>query len=353
MAALKAIAAFIALIVIVVVVWYFVYGLPTLPKTTTTTTTPGGTTTTGNNLNTTTSSIVYSSSCSQVNYLTKAVNSTTNIQCAWTGGALGLWVESGNSKNEQVTIMGISDHKIYVNQSANYQCFAFYKNFTAPAQNYAITFKSGPWINATNSTQCTYAGVIINTTLSPPRKMVYPDLYNGNFTNGLYTGWNETGVGFGSKPLNITYANQNPTSGCYLGQKWANFVGSYVATTYSCGTQVSQGNLTSSIFYASKSFLNFKIISPGNNFIYVVILYNNTPYITVHYNTFNSSQGANASSTFRNASIPLVTVINKPIQVRVVADTQIPQNFVAIGNFALSNKPLQDRGIVQNITFNH
>ncbi|MFI5412417.1 MAG: hypothetical protein ACHQX1_00835 [Candidatus Micrarchaeales archaeon] len=357
MAALKAIAAFVALIVIVIVVWYFVYGIPTISKPTTTTTaaTTTGGTTTANQItsSSTTTSIVYATSCAFVNYLTQALNATTDIQCAWNGGPLGLWIASGGSVNEQVTITGVSDGKVYVNQISNYQCMTFYQNFTAPAQTYAINFTSGPAINATNSTQCQYSGLVLNTTLNPPRKIVYPDLYNGNFSNGFYTGWNETGTGFGPAPLNITYANDNPTSGCYIGQPWRNYKGSYVATTFQCGTQVSAGNLTSSVFYANKSFLNFKIISPQNNLLYVEILYNNTPYITVHYDTYNISLGAGASSTFRNASIPLVTVVNKPVQIRIVASTQIAENFIAAGNFALSNRPQQDRGIVQNITFNH
>ena len=352
MAALKALGAFLALIIIVVVVWYFVYGFKgvgggIVPTTSSTTTTASGNQTGG----TTTTTIYLAGPCQTFSLITNTVNTLSEAKCSWTGGALGLWVESGNVKSTTISITG-QDGVTYFNNSVSYQCITFFKNITLPAQNYIVAIKSG--ISTQNqSAACPYSGIVINSTLSPPQSATYKYVYNGNFSNGEYTGWNVTGKGFGTAPLNITYANSNAISPCYLGTKWSNYHGAFIATTYSCGTEVAPGNITSSTFIASKSFLNFKLISPQNNFMYVEILYNNTPYIIAHYNTFNVSSGGNASATFRNASIPLVTVINKPIRIKVVANTQTAQSFLAVGDFALSTNPNQDKGILQNITFTH
>ncbi len=350
MSAAKGLAAFAALIVVVLIVWYLSNGFA-LPRqlTTTVTTTVNGTTNQTFN-GTTTSTILYTESCAAFSMFTTAMNSSVKEGCTWTGGPLGLWVASGNSTREHITMVG-ADNLTYVNQTASYQCTTFFENFSAPSQRYIVTLTTGPRANQTDSS-CPRAFAIINQTLNPPKSTIYSgSVYNGNFSNGAYTGWNTTGKGFGNAPLNITIANSNGNLTCYEAVPWTNYVGTYFATTYTCGTSVSPGNLTSSPFYASKSFLNFRIISPGNNFIYVEILSNNTPYIIAHYDTFNISLGSNAQSTFRNASIPLVTVINKPIQIRVVANTQIQENAVSIGDFALSNRPIQDKGILTNLTF--
>ncbi len=353
MAAGRAIVAFVALIIIVVVLWYFVYGFSRYSSSTTSTTTLSSTNSTNSISNVpTTTSILYSGNCAAVSMISSQPGSVQSIQCKWAGGPLGLWVESGNSTSVHFSIKGMTDNFTYINKTSNYQCLTFYQNFTAPAQTYLVNVKLGSGV-AVQNTSCIYGGIILNQTLHPPKK-VYNYIYNGNFSNGQYTGWNITGKGFGTVPLNLSYANSNAVSPCYFGTKWQNYgVSPYVATTYTCGTQVSAGNLTSSAFIASKSFLNFKIISQQDNFLYVEILYNGTPYIIAHYDTFNTSLGTNASKFF-NASIPLVTVLNKPVQIKIVADTPIAQHFMAIGDFVLSNQPNQDEGIQsQPYNFTH
>lgn len=348
MAAWQAVAAFAVLIVIVLIVWYLSDGLALPQQLTSTvyTTVPG--TNQSSNV-TTTTSILYTEACQSFSLYTSKVNATTRAGCTWTGGFLGLWVASGNSTTEQVTVVG-ADNLTYINQTSTYQCTSFYENFSMPAQRYLITLNTGPKTNYTNPA-CPRAFAILNLTLTPPKTAVYyGSVYNGNFSNGAYIGWNLTGKGFGAAPINITRANSPGNVSCYEGVPWTNYGSTYFATTYTCGTSVSPGNLTSSAFYASKSFLNFRIISPENNYLYVEVLLNNTPYIIAHYNTYNISLGANAQSTFRNASIPLVTVIDKPIRIKVVANTQLPQNFIAVGDFALADRPVQDKGILTNLT---
>ncbi len=351
MAALKGIIAFIVIIVIVVILWYFTTGfrLPGSPLSSTSSVSSQGsssTTTISNGTDTTT--ILYNENCTEFSIFTQQDNATVTAGCHWTGGYLGFWVGSGNAGSEHIKIVG-ADGRTYVNQTSNYQCVTFFENFSAPAQEYLVNLTSGPGTLNTSST-CTDTIGILNTTTTPPQKVTYDDfVYNGNFSSGAYTGWNVTGKGFGAAPINLTKANvyMANSPNCYINSPWSNYVGTFFATTFNCGTSVAPGNLTSSPFYAGKSFLNFKIISTQDNFLYVEILYNGTPYIIAHYNTYNiTAYGANAPSTFRNASIPLVTVANKPIQIRVFADTLKSNNYIAVGDFVLSNRPNQDKGII-------
>jgi hypothetical protein len=259
---------------------------------------------------------------------------------------LGLWVGSGDSIRESVMIKG-ADNKTYVNQSSSYDCLTFYKNFTAPAQNYTFSLSSGPAGGSCGSTIAK-----LNTTTVPP-PTVHNTVYNGDFSSGQYTGWSRSDAGWGDAPLNITFAN-NDIKRCYLSRPWSNYNGTFFATTDTCGTSVAPGNLTSSQFYvnASAPFLNFKIISPYNNGMYVEILQDGAPKIIVHYNTFNMSFSTYASSTFSNASISLSTLVNKVVQIKIVSNlVSQPQDFIAVGDFALSDRPVQQQGIWTNVTF--
>ena len=302
------------------------------------------TTTISGNFFSTTTTIGYAYPCNSFELQLTTSNSTSSGNCnVASNSVLGLWVASGNSGSESVMIKG-ADNKTYVNQSSSYGCLTLYKNFTAPAQDYTVAFRTGP-----AGGSCGSAIVKLNSTTTLP-VAVHKIVYNGDFGSGQYTGWSRDGAGWGDAPLNITAADEN---GCYLNRTWSNYNGIFFATTYTCGTSVAPGNLTSSAFYvnASAPFLNFRIISPDNGGIYVEILENGTPEITVHYNTFNISQGIYAVSTFNNASIPLSTLVNKVVQVRVVSATiSQQQNFVAVGDFALSDRPVQQQGIVTNIT---
>ncbi|MGC8648948.1 MAG: hypothetical protein ACP5UN_01875 [Candidatus Micrarchaeia archaeon] len=345
------IIVYVALIIIVIIIWYFSTGFA-LPKFNNPVTTPSNTAkqnTIASNIptNATTTNLPYIYPCNNImlyfNNSASNSNSSVSEACTWNGGELGLWVASSNFSYENVKLIG-ANGKVYINQTTTYTCPTFYSNYSLPAQEYKVYFKVGPITS--QPVACKLASMLFNKTLTPPNK-VYNFVYNGNFSTGTYAGWNLTGKGFGTAPLNITFANENKVSRCYLGTPWVGYNGSYVATTFNCGLSNAPGNLTSSEFIANKPFLNFKIISPLDNFLYVEILYaNDTPAIIAHYNTYNSTLTANASSTFRNASIPLLTVQGKIIKIRVVADTLNRETYIAVGDFALSNLPHQDRGIL-------
>jgi hypothetical protein len=286
--------------------------------------------------------------CDDFNLSLSTFNSAVIGSCLDGGETLGVWVASGASGSETVLIKGAADNKTYVNESSNYGCTTFYQNVTLPAQAYRVTLRSG---NGGGSCRGR-ASVRLNSTTTPPPQVIYSDFYNGDFGSGQYNGWTLTGLGFGSAPLNITHADSN-TINCYLNQTWKGYKGNFFATTYHCGVSVTAGNITSSRFYvnASEPFLNFRIISPERSGLYVEVLQNGTPMVIEHYNTFNLSNGYNSISTFSNASIPLSTLVDRVVQVRVVAEVVGEQTaFIAAGDFALSSIPIQQRGILTNLT---
>ncbi len=183
---------------------------------------------------------------------------------------------------------------------------------------------------------------VSNSTIEP--------LTNGDFGTSTYEGWNLSGVGFGNAPLNIIYANNN--SG-YYGSPWSNYNGDFFATTYHGGLGLQTGNITSIPFLVTEPYLNFRIISPADNLIYVELIEDGRPIATVHYNTFGGS-GAVSSSEFVNASIPLIGVLCKSISVRVVSGVvgtlSTKYDIVAAGDFYLSKIPVQTPGIIVNQT---
>lgn len=339
-----------AIIIILAVAWYFTTGYKSFGHSSTTaaTTTQSGTTTT----NAATTSMLPSQPCDTIIFTASTYNTSSNTVCVWNGGPVGIWVGAGNSANETMTIVGAQDHKLYLNQTSSFKCLTFYSNYTLPAQNYIVSFHAGPAGTNITSQQCSFAIAKLNDTLAPPPK-VYSSVYNGNFSTGTYAGWTRMYNGFGPAPLNITSAN-NATKhpGCYLGHPWTNYNGNYFATTFDCGLAVTPGNLTSSLFTANKPFLNFKVISPNVNALYVSILYDNQTAIIAHYNTFNiTGPNTNVTSTFRNASMSLAPVIGKPVQIRIVARISgLDQQFIAAGDFALSATPHQDPGVTSNYT---
>ncbi len=176
------------------------------------------------------------------------------------------------------------------------------------------------------------------------------EIFNGDFGFGTYEGWNTTGPGFGSAPLNITYADNH--SG-YYSAPWSNYEGGYFATTYHGGLALQPGNITSMPFLVTEPYLNFKIISPANNQIYVQLLEDGKPIDTIRYNTLGG-QGINSSSEFANASIPLIGVLCKNVSIRVVSGVvgtiSTEYEIVAVGDFRLSKTPLQTAGIIVNQT---
>lgn len=178
-------------------------------------------------------------------------------------------------------------------------------------------------------------------------------IYNGNFSTGTYAGWTPVGLGFGTQPSNITYADEYNE---YYGHPWAGWNGIYFATSYSGGLSVSQGNLTSKPFLVTEPYLNFKVISPQSDQLYVEILHNNNTEVTVHYNTFLAVNDSNATSNFVNASIILVPLLCKQVQIRIVAQVvgtgQNEFNYIAATGFYTGKKPYSNPGIIVNQSLN-
>ncbi len=169
---------------------------------------------------------------------------------------------------------------------------------------------------------------------------------NGAFSTGTYADWTTNGTGFGSAPQNITYNNKNND---YYSSPWADYLGgTFFASTYAGGIGLTTGNLTSAPFEVTQPYLNFQIISPQNNNLYVELIKNGKPAIKAFYNTFGNS-GQNAS-TFFNASIPIASLLCSNVSIRVVADvlgghgTQYDD--IAVGGFYLGRTPVASPGIL-------
>lgn len=291
--------------------------------------------------------------CSSLNITESAFDVIYITQCKSGGGLLGIWVAGGDSGGASVKIVG-ADGITYVNSSSTLRCIGFLRNVTLPAQSYNITFRTG---NGGGS--CGTPQMVINTTTTPP-VVIYDYIYNGNFSDGTYNGWNVVNPGFGTAPLNITYANSKL---CYQGIPWKNYKGNYFATTYNCGVSVAPGNITSSFFTVSPSepFLNFKLISPQDNNLYVELLkanfktvngksvyVNSTVVAIAHYDTYNISITPDSGATFANVTLPLTEYILNTLQVRIVAGTM--NNYIAAGDFNMSSRPRQDKWVSENIT---
>lgn len=230
-----------------------------------------------------------------------------------------------------------------------------YFAFFAGKGTHTTTTASTTTVVTSSINQTTASTTTLSTTSTgtPTTTVVsYNYVYNGNFSDGTYAGWNLTGKGWGPAPANITYANAHD---CYIGSPFTNLNGQYFATTLgtqACGISVAPGNLTSSYFTVSQPYLNFQVISPASEILYVEILHDGKPQIIYHYNTYNISYGSTGSYTFRNASIPLSLLPSgEPVQVRVVATSFQSEQFIAVGGFTLSQTPHQDPGIIVNSSF--
>jgi len=347
----KGIVAYVIIIIIIITLWYFSIGFKLPVKVTSTSTIPStkpNTTTVNNTTISTTSkstTIYYLSNCADLGIFNSTSNSIITDYCLWNGGMLGVWVASGDTKGISYSIKGYNNNVTYINGSSTYSCITFLQNVSLPAQVYNVTLKTGlPGGNCSNK----YAILKFNTTTTAPSNVIYSQIYNGNFSTGEYNGWKLSGTGFGVAPLSIAKAN---SEGCYQSAPWAGYNGTYFATTFNCGLSNSPGNITSSLFTVNKPFLNFKIISPEDASLYVEILYNNTPAVIAHYNTYNISQfGATAPYTFRNASLPLISLAGDAVQVRVVASTLKHHNYIAVTGFHMSNIPQETPGILINLT---
>jgi len=216
-------------------------------------------------------------------------------------------------------------------------------------------------IHSNNSTSINKTKPILNTSknYSNRTKIIKPACYssnasivyipNGNFSTGTYEYWNTTGTGFGNAPFNLTLANKE---GDYYGAKWNGYTNTnFAGSTFHGGLAKSPGNLTSDPFLVNDSYLNFKIVSPFNNAIYIELLENQTPVLTAHFNTYNASGNVNAQSTFVNASLPIGEFMCQKIRIRIVynyAGTTTTQ-YVLATDFYLSNKEITTPGILYQL----
>lgn len=179
---------------------------------------------------------------------------------------------------------------------------------------------------------------------------------NGDFGTGNYTDWNMTGFGFDAPgPVNLTYANSPSVRG-YYNHTWTGYDGTFFASTsHYSAIGVQPGNLTSNPFLATEPYLNFKIISPQNELLYVEVLVNNVTKISTHYNTYVQGNPY-PTSQFLNASIPLSSLLCQNVSVRLVAQVvgsfTTSRTYIAAGDFYLSKTPAVNPGITSSIIVN-
>lgn len=205
---------------------------------------------------------------------------------------------------------------------------------------------------STSTTSTTLPTTAPTTTVAGYQGCLAPGvtvpLKNGAFATGTYANWTVDGAGFGAIPQNITYDNKNND---YYSQPWTGYLGgTYFASTYHGGLILQAGNLTSQQFEVTEPYLNFQIVSPQNENLYVEVLKNGQPAIRSYYNTFGAS--GNNASTFFNASIPMATLLCSNASVRIVASlvggTNTAYYYIAVGGFYQSRTPVQTPGVLVN-----
>ncbi len=246
-----------------------------------------------------------------------------------------------------VVLALIAVYTYYVNQNVFkkiYPTTTINSTTTTINNSKATTTITNKLMNTTNSTT-----TIISLSCLSKSNVVY--IPNGNFSTGTYQYWVLNGTGFGNAPLNITYANEN---NLYYSQPWSNYNGTYFATTYRGGLALSPGNITSQPFLVTEPYLNFQLISPQNNNLYIEILENNTPVLIAHFNTYSGLNPSAAPTEFVNESLNLVPFLCQKVRIKVVANvvgSLINKNdYIAIGDIRLSKTPISSQNPL-NITY--
>jgi hypothetical protein len=188
------------------------------------------------------------------------------------------------------------------------------------------------------STPYNYTGCI-----KPGTNVTIP---NGNFSYGNYTDWSVNGTGWGSVPVNLTLANQNMQ---YPSAPWSNASSAYFATTFTGGIRPAPGNLTSAPFEVVEPYLNFRLISPPDDQIYIELLSNNTPIMIVHYDTYAAPNNTNEQSTFEPATILLSNFLCRQIQIKAVVGAVSKvggYDYIAVTGFQLSKMPAATNQVI-------
>ncbi len=305
--------------------------------------------------NTTTSNIIYAGTCGSLFlYEGESANNIVRYKCSWTGGNVGIWSASGISTTDRVEITG-QNGQTYFNHTYNYSCLTFLNSVNLTSQNYTITFSTN---GNKGSCQNPHQILSINTTTTPSTQNKYNFVFNGNFSTGTYAGWAVNTVAFGNVPQNINAANNEI---CFKDFPWRGLYNTeYYASTGVCSNIQFSGNLTSSYFNATYPYLNFQIVSPNNKTDYIEILYqNNTPAIIASYNTY-AGPLSGEPYTFQNASIPLLSIKDKIVRLRIVSaiygiQPTIPTrerpltDFIAISGIRMSQIPWQTENITATL----
>ena len=170
-------------------------------------------------------------------------------------------------------------------------------------------------------------------------------IYYGNFSSGTYFGWNVSGSGFTTAPLNLSMAN---SANVYYQNEWQGYYGTYAATSYHQLSRPSPGSISTG-FVVINPYLNFQIYSPKSSRLYVEIDYAGNPVIITHYNTLNGI-GTNITDSFAYASMNLTSLMCKSVELRIVsnatgATSNLQGTFIAVGNFYQSAYPYQTPAI--------
>lgn len=228
-----------------------------------------------------------------------------------------------------------------------------------PSSTTTVSGGKGSTVSTASTTISTKKTTAGSTTIAPTTvnftncvsNQTSQEVYNGNFSTGTYAGWNVTGPAFGTAPFNLTYANMQ---GIYYNSTWSNYNGSYVATTFTGGTTRQEGNLTSDPILIDEPYLNFKVISPQYNNLYVEVLSANGSWVAARFNTFNTSVNPDPNSRFLNGSILVVSLLCQDARIRIVSGIAgsgtIKYDYIAAGDFYLAKKQVLDRGILINQT---
>ena len=205
--------------------------------------------------------------------------------------------------------------------------------------------------NSTSTNYTNSTGTGFTSCLSTSPTAAVP---NGNFSDGTYNSWNVSGTGWGTGPTNITTANAKEQ---YVGAQWSNYPNTYFASTYHGGGRAQIGNLTSSVFEITEPYLNFKIISPQNNLMYVELVSGGRTLLIIHYNSYAAANNTNQQSTFENASILVSPLLCRQVQLKIVDQSLSTRSggydFMSVGAFNMSKTPSLTPGIVVNQTLTH